>query len=130
MKKKMLSMMLLGTLLARPAAAGPPTKFYNEKLAWGGVLTAIVGAALLVPYREPGSTDVTVYGHPQCVINNPNLAHYEIQNHACREGKPLTEAGLITMAAGGGMMLIGFHKVHVQPVVGKHVVGASASVSW
>jgi hypothetical protein len=129
---KITTMVLIAVLLAGTAHAEPPveTRSYNQKLGWGGVLTAIVGAALMVPYREPGSTDVTVYGRPQCIINNPNLAHYEIQNHACREGEPLVKAGLITMGVGGGMMLVGFHKVHVAPIVGKGVAGASASVRW
>jgi hypothetical protein len=128
---KTMTTVLLVSLWAGPAAAAPPeTRSYNQKLGWGGVLTAIVGAALMVPYREPGSTDVTVYGRPQCVINNPNLAHYEIQNHACREGEPLVKAGLITMGVGGGMMLVGFHKVHVAPQVGRKSVGVSASVQW
>jgi len=105
-------------------------KFLSTMLGWTGVLTAFVGAIVMVPMKDPDATDYNITGHSLCVTTNTDRNRVDVTDGSCSESEPMIKAGLITMGIGGAMALIGFHKVTVSPQVGHKVVAAKVSVKW
>ena len=48
----------------------------------------------------------------------------------CAASTPRIKAGLITLAVGGGMALVGFRRVTIAPRLGAQTVGVAVSVKW
>jgi hypothetical protein len=105
-------------------------KFYNQTLGIAGMATILTGAILMVPMKEEGATDVSIYGDSFCVTTNTARNRVDVTDGSCTESEPMIKAGLITMGIGGALALIGFHKVTVSPQVGHKAVGAKLSVKW
>jgi hypothetical protein len=105
-------------------------KFLSTTLGWTGVITAFVGALVMVPMKDPNATDYNIKGDSFCVTTNTTRQRVDVTDGSCTESEPMIKAGLITMGIGGAMALIGFHKVTVSPQVGHKVVGAKMSVKW
>jgi len=121
-------------LLAQEAITVPGNvvekKFLSSTLGWTGVVTAFVGAIVMVPMKDPNATDYRIYGDSFCVTTDTTRNRVDVTDGSCRESEPMIKAGLITMGIGGALALIGFHKVTVSPQVGHTVVGATMSVTW
>lgn len=123
-KARTAGMVLLALAVSTQAWAQPaPTSHpFSLKLAIVGVLTASVGAALMLPvgdqYRVLGRTYCKTYdGYTTSIDAGPCAGGYK-------------KVGGILLASGAGVAVLGFHSVTVSPVVTPTSRGVQGRITW
>lgn len=121
MKHVIVALVVAGVLVSgRPAWAQPPThRLRNPKLALAGVITAVVGAAMLSPVGE----EYHIVGYDYCATGT-----YTINAGKCQTRDALRPVGIAAIVAGVGMTVIGLQRVKINPTY--KGVTATTTVSW
>jgi hypothetical protein len=114
------SLVILGILASSaPAwAQQPQTRMRNGKLAFAGLITVVVGGALMTPVGDT----YDVLGDQYCVTT------YAVDAGKCSVGSAQRQVGLIVMATGGVMLGVGLSRVKVYPT--RKGAGVAYSVNW
>jgi len=98
--------------------SAPEDRIRSQKLAVAGLITALVGTAMVIPQGDT----YHVFGDAVCVNT------YSIDHGSCESLAP--RIGLIALGGGIAMMVVGTRKVTVKPYASKNVKGATATIAW
>ena len=127
MKATLVGIVLAVVLLGSATRADAQQKSWNAKVGWLGAITTLTGVFVAIPWSE--GENYNVFGDDVCIIDQYKT--FDVRDGKCGNVKPaMVKAGVITMAAGVGLMVVGFRQVAVSPQVGPKVVGVRATVRW
>ena len=101
------------------AQSAPETRLRSGKLAFAGLITAVVGAAMLTPVGE----EYHIVGYDYCATGA-----YTINAGKCEVNQALRPFAFAAIAAGVGMTVIGLQRVRINPTY--KGVTATTTVSW
>jgi len=111
---------LLGVCPVPPPPPPPPEyKFFSPTLQGVGVVSILVGGALIIGQGQTYS----ILGDKYCVTE------YAVDYGSCYD-PTLARIGLYTISAGVMMILIGHHRVLVTPTVSQAQKSVTATVRW
>ena len=122
MRQFLIGAVVLGLLFSSvPASAqtAPETRIRSGKLAFAGLITAVVGAAMLTPVGE----EYHIVGYDYCATGT-----YTINAGKCQTRDALRPVGIAAIVAGVGMTVIGLQRVKVSPTC--KGAKATMAVSW